>query len=151
MLVPNVVLILTALLLLWCWKRRQHRQLIEKAGFVPMKKDISRPQLQDPAALLTPSSTSTVIHPALRSHRPEFSDDTSIFTRPDRRSASAPQEHSSFTNIASDFLSRPLRRSISDNYITWRAFATLRLFREYTIHAQHYRDIDEEKRFRVAI
>lgn len=119
MLVPNVVLILTALLLLWCWKRRQYRQLIEKAGFVPMKKDISRPQLQDPAALLTPSSTSTVIHPALRSHRPEFSDDTSIFTRPDRRSASAPQEHSSFTNVASDFLSRPLRRSISDNYITY--------------------------------
>lgn len=119
--VPNVILILAALLLFRCWRRRQQRQLIEKAGFVPTKKTISRPQLLDPPALLTPSSSESVIHPALRSHRPGFHDDTSIYTRPERgrRSISKPKLRRSISNMTSRFLNYPLRRSISDNYITY--------------------------------
>lgn len=84
-----------------------------------MKKSMSWPQFQDPAPLLTPSSTSSVIHHGLRSYPPEYSSDTSIFSRPDRRSVSMPKARWSFSNIASDFLTCPLRRSISDNYITY--------------------------------
>lgn len=119
--VPNVILILAALLLFWCWRRRQRRQLIEKTGFVPMKKAISRPQLLDPPALLTPSSSESGIHPALRSHRPGFNDDTSIYTRPDRgrRSILKPKLRRSISNMTSGFLNHQIRRYISDNYITY--------------------------------
>lgn len=70
--VPNIIIFLAVLLLLWCERGPQERQLIEKAEFVPMKKKISRSSLLDPSALLTPRSSDSGIYPALRSHRPGF-------------------------------------------------------------------------------
>lgn len=119
--VPNVILIIAALLLFQCWRRRQQRQFIEKAGFVPIKKNKSRPRLLARPALLIPSSSDSGTHPALRSPRPGFNLDTSIYnhTARERRSISMPKPRRSIINMASDFLHRPLRSSISDNHIAY--------------------------------
>ena len=85
------------------------------------KKNISRPQLLDPPALLISSSSDSGTHPALRSPSSGFNDDTSIYNHieRERRSISMPKPRRSIINMASDFWHRPLRRSISDNYITY--------------------------------
>jgi len=125
--VPIIVVLLIALLLFCCWRRRKHRQYLLRA-ITPMKSDISKPVLQEPHPILSRHGSPTSMHPSLRPHLTNISEDIygsedSFSTRPYEMRRSV-----TLSKVSTCVSSRPqtgyhhMQRSFSENYISERSW-----------------------------